>query len=209
MKSIKKIRKTSYRRKFRNTRRTNRKTYKKVKRGGYDDRKLEQMHRIKIGTLINALKEKIKNEVNINDDIKKEISFLIRSVFVYRNMLASNLKFSDEQEELYINNSKIGENRSPTLDRDVFFEKYNDKPSLNKLLENLESDFDNAVIVAKKKLNTQDEQTNPSAESQKISDNSNYNDYADNHDNTLETPLISKKSTTPSSSSSMWKMFGF
>ena len=34
MKSIKNIRKTSYRRKFRNTRRTNRKTYKKVKRGG-------------------------------------------------------------------------------------------------------------------------------------------------------------------------------
>lgn len=183
------MRKTSRRKKIRKTnRKTNR---KKVKRGGGDHYKeLEQKHRITIGTLINKFKKKIQisdgGTLQYND--KKEISNLISSVFLYRNMFASNLKFSEEQDELYKINSTI------LLSESDFFEKYNDKLLLKKLLENLESDFDNAVIVARQNLKTQEEETNLSAESKIISDN---NDYDDNDDNTSKTPLIAKNTTKP------------
>ena len=119
-------------------------------------------------------------------------------------MFAKNLKFSEEQDELYkINSTKL----LPELDSDFsknFFEKYNDKLLLKKLLENLESDFDNAIIVARQNLKTEEEETNLPAESKIISDN---NDYDDNdNDDTLETPLISKNTTK---SSSIFKIFGF
>jgi len=185
MKSRKKLRKNSNRKKNKinrktirkHTRKHSRKIYKKFKYGGQDpsisaDKKLELTHRTKIGSLIHELREKLKNNEN-DKDSKNDILNLIRRVYTYKNVFATNLIFSnyDElyREELYYRY------HHPELTND-FFEKYKD---LNKLLDRIESDFNLAADDYEKTYLT----IKKSESSSQL-----YNDNID--DNDLEKPLL-------------------
>jgi hypothetical protein len=177
MKSRKKLRKTSNRKKNKINRKKSRKIYKKVKYGGQDppilaNKKLELYQRIKIGSMIHELREKLKNNEN-DKALKNDIFKLIRFVFVYRNMSAPNLKFSN-YNELYREQEYYYYERSDLID--VFFEKYKD---LNKLLDRIESDF-NLVADDYKKTYLTIKKTESSSQL--------YNDNID--DNNLEQPLL-------------------
>ena len=180
MKSRKNIRKTSNRKKNKINRKTirkpSRKIYKKFKYGGQGQvppsfAKPELTHRIKIGSLLHELREKLKNNEN-NKNLKNDILRLIRLVFVYRNIFASHLKFSNydelyrEQNYYYQNSDKI----------DIFFEKYKD---LNKLLDRVENDFNLAANDYKKTYLTI-----------KKTDTSSLSSDDNIDDNNLEQPLL-------------------
>ena len=179
MKSRKKLRKNSNRKKNKINRKTirkpSRKIYKKFKYGGQfpsisADKKLELTHRTKIGSLIHELRDKLKNN---DKDLKNDILNLIRRVYTYKNVFATNLRFSnyDElyREELYYHY------HHPELTND-FFEKYKD---LNKLLDRIESDFNLAADDYEKTYLT----IKKSESSSQL-----YNDNIDN--NNLEKPLL-------------------
>jgi hypothetical protein len=177
MKSRKKLRKTSNRKKNKINRKKSRKIYKKVKYGGQDppilaNNKLELNQRIKIGSLIHELREKLKNN-EIDKALKNDIFKLIRFVFVYRNMSAPNLKFSN-YDELYREHMYYYYEHSDLIDD--FFKKYKD---LNKLLDRIENDFNFAADDYEKTYLT----TKKSEPSSQIYDN-NIND------NNLEEPLL-------------------
>jgi hypothetical protein len=181
MKSRKKLHKNSHRKKKKINRKTIRKTsrkiYKKVKYGGQDppilaNKKLELNQRIKIGSLIHELREKLKNNEN-DKALKNDIFKLIRFVFVYRNMSAPNLKFSN-YDELYREQMYYYYERSDLIDD--FFKKYKD---LNKLLDRIESDF-NLVADDYEKTYLTIKKTESSSQL--------YNDNID--DNNLEQPLL-------------------
>jgi hypothetical protein len=169
MKSRKKLRKTSNRKKNKINRKKSRKIYKKVKYGGQDppipaDKELNQ--RIKIGSFIDELRKKLKKNEN-DEALKNDIFMLIRVVYVYKNMSAPKLIFSNF-DELYRERNYMF--------KDEFFEKYND---LNKLLDIIESDFNRAADDYKNKYLTI-KKTESSSQL--------YNDNID--DNNLEEPLL-------------------
>jgi len=152
MKSRKKLRKTSNRKKNKINRKKSRKIYKKVKYGGQDppiladkDKELEFNQRNKIGSIIYKLREKLKNNEN-DEALKNDIFNLISFVYVYKNMSAPNLTFS-KFEELYRERNYYYYERSDLKYK--FFEKYND---LNKLLDIIESDFNRAADDYKKHI---------------------------------------------------------
>jgi hypothetical protein len=184
MKSRKKLRKNSNRKKNKINRKTirkpTRKIYKKIKYGGQDpsisaNKKLELTHRIKIGSLIHELREKLKNNEN-DKDFKDDILNLIHRVYVYKNVFATNLRFSN-YDELY-REQIYYRYHHPELTND-FFEKYKD---LNKLLDRIESDFNLAGDDYEKTYLTI-KKTESSSQL--------YNDNNDNiDDNNLEKPLL-------------------
>ena len=157
---------------------SNRKTYKKIKKGGHTP-ELEQKHRIRIGKLIYEFKNNSATESI--DDLKNRISILIPLIRSYHNLYAYDIATTIINAQLYVDYNEY------TIDRRKgFFENYNDKSSLNKLLSKLESDFDIAVKYYQNK-------NKPVSTSAIIKNNNNYDDN-------LETPLLPNK---PSSSSSI------
>jgi hypothetical protein len=150
MKSRKNIRKTSNRKKNKMNRKKSRKSsikmYKKTKYGGQDpppphehSKEIEEKQRTKIGTMINGLKDSLKNNNNnlpekILPIVKKEIFELINIVYRYRNMNAPDFIFPND--ELYLDQINLSYDDFFKLDR------YKD---LNNLLDTLEKDF-NAVL---------------------------------------------------------------
>jgi len=121
--------------------------------------------------MIYELRKKLKNNEN-DKALKNNIFKLISQVFVYRNIFAPKLNFSNynelyrEQYYYYRHSDLI----------DDFFKKYKD---LNKLLDRIESDFNLAADDYKKTYLT----TKKSEPSSQIYDN-NIND------NNLEEPLL-------------------
>jgi len=187
MKSRKKLRKNSNRKKNKINRKTirkpSRKIYKKFKYGGQftssisEDKKLELHHRIQIGTLINDLRKRVKNNES-DRNLQKDILNLIHRVYVYKNIFATNLIFSN-YNELYRERTYFVE-RAPREKKQDFFEKYKD---LNKLLDRIESDFNLAADDFKKTYLTI--KSEPSSQLY----NDNIGDNIDD-DNDLKKPLL-------------------
>jgi len=107
---------------------SNRKTYKKIKKGGHTP-ELEEKHRKRIEDLINEFEDKIATESI--DDLKPRILELIRRISVYQSLFA-RATVDDEPYVTYYKNQD---------DKEAIFKKY----SLNELLSKLKSDFYIAV----------------------------------------------------------------
>jgi len=165
----------------------NRKTYKKIKKGGHTPAN-EQTHRIHVGKLISEFENNIATESI--DDLKVRISKLLPRIRVYQNVYASDIATTKINDQLYTEYLDYQRDR-----RNDFFKNYNDKTSLNKLLSKLKSDFDIAVEYYQNK-------NKPVSTSEIIND--------DNHDDdNLETPLLQKENNKTPKKSSLFKMFGF
>jgi hypothetical protein len=166
---------------------SNRKTYKKIKKGGFTP-ELEEKHRINIGKLIYEFKDKSATESI--DDLKVRILELLTAIVIYQNVFAYNIATTKLNDQLYKQYYEYGNDR-----REDILKNYNDKSSLNKLLSKLESDFDIAVEYYQNK-------NKPVSTSAIIKNN---NDDDDN----LETPLLQKENNKTPKKSSLFKMFGF
>lgn len=199
MKTIKKIRKTLKRRKNRNTRKTNRKTNRKVKKGGdITDEKWkekEKQHRKNITNEIIDLRRQIQESTTIDIDLIKNISKLISMVYVYKNLFADNKIQFPKYNELYRENIY----RSNQSKFDDFLEKYNDKPKLNALLDDLNSDF-KLVENYYRETYLQPKEPEGLVEESLVA--------ADDNDD-LEAPLLSRANKNPPSSNPKRNIFGF
>lgn len=198
MKSLNNIIKKSQRRKLKNSRkRNNNKTNKKVKKGGDPTifaAEHEYKHRIKIGTLIQNLRIKIKGGINVSniEEIKKLFSRLITMVYMYRNIYTDDLTLKPHNE-LYRDHLYFQQYNN----LDLFFAKYNNFNELLDRIENdyhLETDFYIKKYLSHKKTN----------EITQIGNDNNDNDITSN----LETPLLTETNNNKSSEKTIWQMLG-
>jgi hypothetical protein len=165
---------------------SNRKTYKKIKKGGHTPAN-EEKHRKRIEDLINEFKNNSATESI--DDLKNRISILIPLIRSYHNLYAYDIATTKINDQLYVDHNEYRIDHSKG-----FFENYNDKSSLNELLSKLKSDFYIAVEYYQNK--------NKPVPAETV-----YNDNG----NDLQTPLLPKNNNeTPKKSPSIFpNMFKF
>jgi hypothetical protein len=130
MKSRKNSSKNNITKKNRNTQKTKRTV------GGFNA-KIEKTQRDRIEKDISNLKEKLETQ-SIDDELKKNISYVIEKIKVYRNLFDNNSTYN---RDLYERNLEYRDKNKI----DAFFNDYKDKSSLNKLLDTVEKDFEKAV----------------------------------------------------------------
>lgn len=184
MKSIKNLRKTSRRKKIRNTQKKNRKLVKKSKKGGAIN---EATQREKIKKVIAKVKDDLENPImfespKLFNSMKSQLRFLIGSIIVYRNMHASD-STSSSSSILSTNNFNDIEMQ--------YNNNYNDKESLTGLLHEAEEYFKNAVKHYEKTHKSEQVFTRQ---------------YDDDDDDDDEMPLI-KREEKPKEKS-IWNMLG-